>query len=80
MIVALGVAISFRSGILNIGGEGQIVIGAVMGIAVALNFPNCRNPFYCRWCLWSVSWAARSGAESPDLCAPILRSMKSSAP
>lgn len=44
MIVALGVAISFRSGILNIGGEGQIVIGAVMGIAVALHFPEMPKP------------------------------------
>jgi ABC-type uncharacterized transport system permease subunit len=40
MIVALGVAISFRSGILNIGGEGQIMIGAIMGAFIALSFPE----------------------------------------
>jgi len=40
MIVALGIAISFRSGILNIGGEGQILIGAIIGAAVALNLPT----------------------------------------
>lgn len=39
MIVALGIAISFRSGILNIGGEGQILIGAIIGAAVALYLP-----------------------------------------
>ncbi len=39
MIVALGVAISFRSGILNIGGEGQIMIGAILGAAIALYAP-----------------------------------------
>ena len=40
MIVALGIAISFRSGILNIGGEGQILIGAAVGAAVALLLPE----------------------------------------
>ena len=39
MIVALGIAISFRSGILNIGGEGQILIGAIIGAAIALYLP-----------------------------------------
>lgn len=40
MIVALGIVVSFRSGILNIGGEGQIMIGAIVGAAVALNLPE----------------------------------------
>ena len=44
MLVALGVAISFRTGILNIGGEGQIVIGAILGAAVALYFPKLPAP------------------------------------
>ena len=43
MLVAVGVAISFRSGILNIGGEGQILIGAV-----AISYNDCiqRRPEY----------------------------------
>ena len=40
MLVAVGVAISFRSGILNIGGEGQILIGAVAGAFVGLALPD----------------------------------------
>ncbi len=40
MLVGLGIAIAFRSGILNIGGEGQILIGAIAGAAVALAFPG----------------------------------------
>lgn len=40
MLVALGIAIAFRSGILNIGGEGQILMGAVCGAFVALSFPE----------------------------------------
>jgi simple sugar transport system permease protein len=39
-LVALGVAISFRSGILNIGGEGQILIGILGATAVALRWPE----------------------------------------
>lgn len=40
MLVAVGVAVSFRSGILNIGAEGQILIGAVTGAFVGLSFPG----------------------------------------
>lgn len=40
MFVGLGIAIAFRSGILNIGAEGQILIGAIAGAAVALAFPD----------------------------------------
>ncbi len=40
MLVGLGIAISFRSGILNIGGEGQILIGAITGTFMALSFPT----------------------------------------
>lgn len=40
LLVALGIVTSFRSGILNIGGEGQMVMGAVAGSAVALALPN----------------------------------------
>ncbi|MDA3938157.1 MAG: ABC transporter permease [Spirochaetia bacterium] len=40
MFVGLGIAIAFRSGILNIGAEGQILMGAIAGAAVALAFPD----------------------------------------
>lgn len=40
LLVALGISIAFRSGILNIGGEGQILIGAIFGLVVALYFPQ----------------------------------------
>ncbi|MCF4114664.1 MULTISPECIES: ABC transporter permease [Dethiosulfovibrio] len=43
-MVALGITIAFRSGILNIGGEGQIQIGAICGAAVALLYPEA--PWY----------------------------------
>lgn len=40
LLVALGISIAFRSGILNIGGEGQILLGAIFGLVVALYFPK----------------------------------------
>ncbi|HEX9291596.1 MAG TPA: ABC transporter permease [Anaeromyxobacteraceae bacterium] len=39
-LVALGIAISFRSGILNIGAEGQIMMGVLAASAVALGLPG----------------------------------------
>jgi simple sugar transport system permease protein len=39
-LVALGIAISFRSGILNIGAEGQIQVGILASTAVALGLPG----------------------------------------
>lgn len=40
MLVGLGIAISFRSGILNIGAEGQIQMGVLASTAVALALPG----------------------------------------
>ena len=35
LLVALGICISFRGGVINIGGEGQIIIGALASTALA---------------------------------------------
>jgi general nucleoside transport system permease protein len=40
LLVGLGIIVSFRSGILNIGGEGQILMGAVAASAAAMAFPQ----------------------------------------
>lgn len=40
LLVGLGICISFRANVINIGGEGQMVIGALCATAVALLFPN----------------------------------------
>ena len=40
LLTGLGIIISFRSGVLNIGGEGQILIGAIAAAGVALNFES----------------------------------------
>ena len=40
LFVGLGICISFRGGVLNIGGEGQLVVGAVSATAIALAFSH----------------------------------------
>ena len=40
LLVGLGVTIAFRGGVINIGGEGQILVGALATTALAVSFPN----------------------------------------
>lgn len=40
LLVASGISIAFRSGVINIGGEGQIVAGALLSTAVAQAIPH----------------------------------------
>jgi len=44
ILIALGIAIAFRSGILNIGAEGQMQIGIISAAAIALAFPELPKP------------------------------------
>jgi general nucleoside transport system permease protein len=38
LFVAIGICIAFRGGVINIGGEGQMIAGAIAGVAVTLAF------------------------------------------
>lgn len=40
LMVGLGICISFRGGVLNIGGEGQLVVGAISATVVGLMLPE----------------------------------------
>src|SRR3990172_384767 len=40
LMVGLGICISFRGGVLNIGGEGQLVVGAISATVVGLSLPE----------------------------------------
>ncbi|MEQ8675227.1 MAG: ABC transporter permease [Aggregatilineales bacterium] len=37
MFVAIGITVAFRGGVINIGGEGQMIMGAVVGTALTLS-------------------------------------------
>ncbi len=40
LFVGIGICIAYRGGVINIGGEGQIVVGSLAATAVALTFPR----------------------------------------
>jgi simple sugar transport system permease protein len=40
LLVGLGVCIAFRGGVINIGGEGQLIVGALGASAIALSLPE----------------------------------------
>ncbi len=44
LLVGAGISISFRASVINIGGEGQIVAGALLSTIVALNLPDVPRP------------------------------------
>lgn len=43
-IVGVGLAIAFRAGVFNIGGEGQLLLGAVAAVVVGLAWPENAGP------------------------------------
>jgi ABC-type uncharacterized transport system permease subunit len=40
LLVGVGICIAFRAGVINIGGEGQIIVGAIFSTVVALALPD----------------------------------------
>jgi len=40
LLVGTGICIAFRAGVINIGGEGQIIMGAILATSTALIVPN----------------------------------------
>lgn len=46
LLAGLGVALPFRCGLLNIGGEGQIYVGALFATLVAIGFPGLPAPIH----------------------------------
>jgi len=40
LLVGIGICISFRGNVINIGGEGQMIIGALLGTLVGLSLPT----------------------------------------
>jgi len=40
MLIGLGICISFRGNVINLGGEGQMIIGALIATALGLAFPD----------------------------------------
>jgi simple sugar transport system permease protein len=50
LLIALGLAVCFRSNVWNIGAEGQFVMGAVFASGVALGCSSCWRVWWVAWC------------------------------
>jgi ABC-type uncharacterized transport system permease subunit len=44
LLVAIGVCVAFRGGVVNIGGEGQMIVGAIAGTTAALSLSQTPGP------------------------------------
>jgi simple sugar transport system permease protein len=44
LFVAIGICVAFRANVINIGGEGQMIAGAVAGVTIALAFGSVLPP------------------------------------
>ena len=44
LLVGAGITVAFRANVINIGGEGQIIAGALLSTAVALGIPDTPKP------------------------------------
>ncbi|MBE0697408.1 MAG: ABC transporter permease [Anaerolineaceae bacterium] len=53
LLVGLGVIIAFRGGVINIGGEGQIVVGALAATALAVSFKTLPGWMLLPLCLFA---------------------------
>ena len=53
LLVGLGICIAFRAGVINIGGEGQMVVGALLATFIGLNIEG--------WPGWIVIFLAMAG-------------------
>jgi ABC-type uncharacterized transport system permease subunit len=51
LLVGLGTCIAFRGGVVNIGGEGQMIIGGLAAVAVGLEYKNSDPAIYIAVCL-----------------------------
>ncbi len=51
LLVGLGICIAFRGGVINIGGEGQLLVGALATTALAVSFPTLPGVILLPLCL-----------------------------
>jgi simple sugar transport system permease protein len=51
LLVGLGICISFRGGVVNVGGEGQMIVGGLATVAIALKWQNTAPEIIIPVCL-----------------------------
>ena len=73
LLVGLGVCIAFRGGIINIGGEGQIIVGALATTAVAVGFKALPGLILVPLCLLAGALAGAVWGGIPGILKARLR-------
>jgi ABC-type uncharacterized transport system permease subunit len=71
LVIALGLAVCFRSNVWNIGAEGQFVIGAVFAGGVALLADKTTGGWIVLAILLAACWAAWSGRADGAAARPL---------
>jgi simple sugar transport system permease protein len=58
LLVGIGICISFRGGVINVGGEGQMIVGGLAATALALELPETTSPALALLLCLAASFAA----------------------
>jgi simple sugar transport system permease protein len=82
IVIALGISTAYRSGIINIGAEGQMLMGIISGAAVALALPGLPRPLLLplvllAGCLGGAAWGfipgiLRAKLEVSELLSTVM--------
>lgn len=67
LLVGLGVTIAFRGGVINIGGEGQILVGGLAATALAVGFPTISGWILLPACLLAAILAGAVWGGIPGI-------------
>jgi general nucleoside transport system permease protein len=67
LLVGLGVTIAFRGGVINIGGEGQILVGGLAATALAVGFPTVSGWILLPACMLGATLAGAVWGGIPGI-------------
>jgi general nucleoside transport system permease protein len=81
ILAGLSVAVGFRAGLFNIGGEGQVLVGGLLAVIVGFQFTGLPFPIHLLAAILPpASSAERCGAVSPGSSRPAPAPTRSSPP
>lgn len=80
LLVGVGITIAFRADVINIGGEGQLVLGALFSTFVALNVPRLPAVLMIPLVLLAGFVGGAIWGRFQGFSRPTTTSMRSSAP
>lgn len=72
LLIALGIVFAFRAGVFNVGGEGQLYLGAVTAASTALALPGASGPAVAVLSLLTGAAAGAAWAFVPGLLKAVL--------